>query len=241
MPFTEMKMHMKWMNAFWALALAALIPAAAQAPAANVLTAQAPAAPAKAAYAQTDIAGSFYGTFTTKSVTGGGITQTSTNSIGALLELRHIQSPWIGYELAFSLNPDNQTVTPVPGACGFFCSSPPQSLSVLDPAFSLDWIVSRQYRSLRPFLSGGFGFTYAMPAGIKGTYLNVPVKPTTVGGAGVDWGIGSRFGIRLQYRENIFTAPHINPFYPNAGRFTPEGEPMVGVYFQVNNLLNALM
>ena len=65
-------MHMKWMNAFWALALAALIPAAAQAPAANVLTAQAPAAPAKAAYAQTDIAGSFYGTFTTKSVTGRG-------------------------------------------------------------------------------------------------------------------------------------------------------------------------
>ena len=61
--------------------------------------------------------------------------------------------------------------------------------------------------------------------------------------AALEW-IGAsdpRFGIRLQYRENIFTAPHINPFYPNAGRFTPEGEPMVGVYFQVNNLLNALM
>ena len=209
-------MHTKWMKAFGALVLVTLIPAAAR--------------------AQTDIAGNFYNTLTTKSVTGNGITQTSTNSVGGMLELRHIKTPWIGYEFTYSLNPDNQTVTPVKGSCGYFCGNPTESLSVNNNSFSLDWVISRRYGHLRPFVVGGFGFTIAVSSGINGTYLNTPVKPTYIAGGGTDWDLGSRLGIRLQYRENIFTAPHFDPAYPNTGRFTPEGQPMIGVYYRFNRL-----
>jgi hypothetical protein len=232
-----MKMQIKWMIALWALVLAALIPAAvhAQTDAAQPQTTAAHAQP-PAAHALTDVAGSFYETFTTKTVTGGGITQTSANSEGGLLELRHIQSPWIGYELAYSFNRDNQTLAPVPGACAYFCRNVPETLGVMNHEFSLDWIVSRQYGNLRPFLVGGVGFTLAIPLAVPGTYVMNSTKPTYIGGAGVDWGFGSKLGLRLQYRENILTAPHLDPRFPSTGGFTPIGEPMVGVYYRLSGL-----
>jgi opacity protein-like surface antigen len=234
---------MKWTNAFSALLLAALIPVATHAQTAAPQTQTgAPQVQSSAPAAQaanpgiTDIAGSFYKTFTTKSVTGNGINQASTDSYGGLFELRHIQSPWLGYEFTFSVNPDNQTLTPIPGSCGFFCNNPTETLNLIDTAFSLDYIASKQYGSLRAFALGGFGFTIGIPGGIPYTYLSLPVKPTYIGGAGVDWALTHKLGIRLQYRENIFTAPHIDPRYPNVGLFTPEGQPMFGVYYRINNL-----
>ena len=127
--------------------------------------------------AQVDIALSGYATFTTKSITNNGMTQTSTNSAGGLFEARRIQTPWIGYELAFSFNPDNQTITPVQGSCGFYCSLPEEKLSVKDITISADWIFSRDYGRFQPFAVAGFGFTVAS-TGTKGTYLSLPVKPT---------------------------------------------------------------
>lgn len=239
-----MKIKMKWTTTLWALALAVLFPAAA--------LAQSDATPAQSSASQNqievvpakvgapvidDIAGSFYATFTTKSTTGNGVTQGSSNSEGGLFEVRQIRSNWIGYEFAFSLNPDNQTVTPVPGNCGYSCNLPPFALSVVIPAFSLDYIASRQYGRLRPFLVGGFGLTTFVSQGLKGTYISTPARPTEVAGAGLDWALTPRLGIRLQYRENILTVPHMNSYYPNTGGYTPIGEPMVGVYLRVPHIL----
>jgi len=247
---------MKWTNVFSGLLMAALIPAAALAqfntpPAPS----SAPSAPSSAPETQsgapqvqttapaqaanlgiTDIAGSFYENFATKSVTGNGITQASTNAPGGLFELRHIQSSWIGYEFAFSFNPDNQTLTPIPGSCGFFCNLSSEDLVLKDAAISVDYVASKQYGRIMPFALGGFGFTIGVPGGIPYTYLSLPVKPTYIAGGGLDLALTHKLGIRVQYRENIFTAPHIDPRYPNVGQFTPEGQPTFGVYYRINNL-----
>lgn len=227
---------MKWMKAFSGLLLVALFSAAAlaqnqPAPAQSQTVAQ-PAAPRRA---QFDIAGSFYATFTTKSINGNGMHQTSTNSVGGLLEIRRIQTGWIGYEFAYSVNPDNQTITPIPGSCGYYCQLPEESLSVKDNTISGDWVFSRQMGRFQPFLVTGVGLTIAN-SGLKGTYLSLPVKPTYILGGGTDCAVTSSLGLRIQYRENIFTAPHFDPAYPNTGGFTPVGEPTIGVYYRFNFL-----
>lgn len=236
-----MKILMKWMKAFSGLVLVALVSAAAHAqtqPApAQSQPAQAHAAllPPLPPPAQVDIAVSGYATFTTKSITNNGMTQTSTNSAGGLFEARRIQTPWIGYELAFSFNPDNQTITPVQGSCGFYCGLPEEKLSVKDITVSADWVFSRHYGRFQPFAVAGFGFTVAS-SGLKGTFLSLPVKPTYIAGGGVDCAVTSNLGLRLQYRENIFTVPHFDPAYPNTTGFTPVGEPTIGVYYRFKNL-----
>lgn len=184
------------------------------------------------AHAQTDIAGSFYKTFT-QSTSGNGITQAAKDSAGGMFELRHIQTPWIGYEFAYSLNPNNQTLAPVTGACDFYCNNTPETISVKDHRFTLDWIVSRQYGHLRPFLVGGLGFTVAIPAGAYGSDLNTVVRPTYVYGGGTDWAFGSKAGIRVQYRGNLYKAPDVDPTYPATGSFTQDADPMIGIFFRL--------
>ena len=60
------------------------------------------------AQAQTDVALSGYGTFTTSS-TGSGTHQTPSNSAGGLFEWRHIVNPLVGFEFDVTFNPANQS------------------------------------------------------------------------------------------------------------------------------------
>lgn len=223
-------MHMKWTMALCGLVVAALIPPAH---AQGTAQTQAPAQTEVSIRNQIDIAGSFFEALTTKSISGSGITQTSSNGIGGMFEARRIQSPWIGYEFTYSLSPDNQTITPIAGACQFSCNLPQQPLKVKHHEFTLDYVASRKYGSLRPFLVGGFGFSIFVPSGIQGTYLENATKPSIVGGGGVDIGVGSRLGVRVQYREDLFTAPHLDPVYPATRGYTPAGEPLVGIFFHL--------
>ena len=57
-----------------------------------------------AAFAQTDVAGSIYGAFN-GTTNGDGTTQSPANAAGALLEVRHISNPLIGYEGHILLQP----------------------------------------------------------------------------------------------------------------------------------------
>jgi opacity protein-like surface antigen len=136
------------------------------------------------ALGQTSVAASIYGAFN-GSTSGNGVQQSPSNSAGALIEVRHISNPLVGYEGAYSYNRDNQVYrqtlnAPLTVACPVQPTEPCGVETVTTPVsadaheITGDWIVSLHFSSLRPFaLAGG------------GLLLNVPTSSTATSAIGV--------------------------------------------------------
>lgn len=187
---------------------------------------------ASAASAQTDVAVSGYEALN-RNTAGNGVQQTVSNAPGGMLELRRLQAPWIGYEIAYSLHPEDVTLAPVKGSCGYYCDVPTESVTTKAHEATIDWVGSKQMGRIRPFVVGGFGFTVVVPGTYRQYEMNTSVRMTYVYGGGVDWGLGSRAGVRLQYRGNFYKTPDISFDFPTTGQFTHTAGPMIGVYFHL--------
>jgi hypothetical protein len=179
---------------------------------------------------QTDIALSGYWTFTSKT-SGMGTQQTPSNAAGGLLEVRHIASSLVGYEFALSYNGANQKYIPNPGACALVCQNSDTSISGKGFQPSLAYVVSHQTGSLRAFALAGVGFFIVSPGATK-YGNNTPVRGAYVVGGGVDWAASQHFGVRLQFRDNIYKAPNTSSIYPATGQFTSSIEPMGGIFYR---------
>lgn len=228
-------MGMKWMQAVsTAIAIAAFAGVAGYAQTGADSQPQANSTgrvKAAASAAQIDIGGSFYEAMN-NSTTGGGTQQTTTNAAGGMVEGRYIASSLVGFEVTYGFNPENQTLSPKTGACGFACTNPVTPLKVKTNEVGLDWVFSKKFGSIRPFAVAGFGFFISSPA--KSTYeVNTVVRPAFIGGGGVDWGFLPHFGFRAQFRDNVYKAPDLSPFYPSTGVYTQTMEPMAGLYFNL--------
>jgi opacity protein-like surface antigen len=188
------------------------------------------------ASAQTDVAASVYGAFS-GTTTGNGIQQSPSNSAGALIEVRHIANPILGFEATYSYNRANQTygcnecVEPVSGSCPTSGCPPGPPISVPANAHEItaDWIPSLHIANLRPFGVLGIGALLNEPA--RGTDTQSQTKAVYVYGAGLDWGILPHIGLRFQYRGNLYKAPDLTTLVSSTNAFTHTAEPMVGVYF----------
>lgn len=182
------------------------------------------------AQAQTDVALSGLRTITSSS-SGFGTQQTPHDSEGALIELRHLVNPLVGFEAALSFNLANQSYAPKTGDCGFVCGQPPLEVSGKATEFTGDWVVSAKAGRLRPFLVGGAGFIFNVP-GNSPYSTNTVVRPVFVYGGGVDWSFAAHFGLRLQVRGNMTKAPNLTDVYTSTTRYTQIYEPMGGVYYR---------
>jgi hypothetical protein len=232
---TETKMRMKWMlTTFILMGMAALTGTAAYgqagAPEGGQPGKAAPARAAERSSAQTDVGVSGYFAMS-KATSGNGTQQTPTNAPGGMLELRHIHSTLIGYEMAFSYNPADQAYVPKAGACGLACANPATKISGSAAEIALAYVVSKQMGNLRPFALGGMGFFIATP-GATPYGNNTAVRPTYVFGGGMDYSFGSHLGVRVQVRDNYYKAPNTSSIYPATGVFTYSLEPMGGVYYR---------
>jgi hypothetical protein len=149
----------------------------------------------------------------TNATGGNGTKQTPTNAPGGLVELRHIQNSFVGYEMAFSFNPADQSYAPNGLSCGLVCGNPnpPTKITGNAAEISLDYVVSKRIGNLRPFAVGGLGFYIAIPGA-------------------TDYNFGSHLGVRVQVRENMYKAPNTSSIYPATGVFTYSLEPMGGVF-----------
>ncbi len=198
---------------------------------------------------QTDVAASLYGAFS--GTTGptdhnNNTLQAPSNAAGGLFEFRHIFLPVLGFEATYSYNRANQvyrnyfnahntTLCPPGPGCPV---PPPSSVPVSANAheFTADWIPSKTKGTLRPFGVLGVGVLLDVPSGGQSNTTTV-TEPVFVYGVGLDWARWKRFGLRLQYRGNLYNSPHmLTSFYPN---LTPNdapmltNEPMLGVYFRL--------
>ena len=204
------------------------------------------------ACAQTDVAGSIDGAFSGTSLVG---TQQATQSVGALLEVRHIFNPLLGFEAAYSYNRADQayadtTINPPcpisPNGGVVNCSVAPVFISAHEQAITGDWVLSRKMRSFRPFALAGAGVVFVAPSSgqastsysVNGqnfnnsSYTNSTTEFLFVFGIGLDWEFASHFGLRLQDRANIYSAPNLNTFSTATGDLTYTQEPALGVYYR---------
>jgi opacity protein-like surface antigen len=184
-----------------------------------------------AAFAQTDVAASLYGTFR-GATNGNGVQQSPSNSPGGLFELRHISNPVVGYEATYAFNRANQVYTP---AC--LTNTPPCGVSTAAIAGNAheitgDWLISFKAANLRPFALAGAGLLLNEPTSgqANSTSSNTVVY---VYGAGLDWGLLPHLGLRFQYRGNVYKAPDITKAFGSTGAFAHTAEPMIGVYLRL--------
>ncbi|GGH03914.1 outer membrane protein [Silvibacterium dinghuense] len=168
-------------------------------------------------HAQTDAAISYYGAFT-GSTSGNGTVQSPSNQGGYLLEMRHISNPLVGYELNYSFNRANQ---------GYNL----ESVKAGAHEVGADWFVSFPIANFKPFLLAGGGLLFFSPdGGQSGTQSNT--KPVFVYGGGLDWTVIPHFGLRFQYRGNVYHAPDLLKAVSSTHTALNTAEPMLGAYFR---------
>lgn len=187
-----------------------------------------PVAACVPAAAQTDLALSVYGAFSSSAGNGlslSGVSDTPSNSAGGMIELRHIRNPFVGYEATYSFNRANQVYSTI---CTFCL---PVAVSANAHEITGDWVFSAHSGNLRLFALGGAGLLLNEPtSGQSDTQSsNTAVY---VYGAGLDWGLLPHLGLRFQYRGNVHKAPYITKSFSSPDAFTQTAEPMIGAYFR---------
>jgi opacity protein-like surface antigen len=183
------------------------------------------------AHAQTDVAASVYGAFS-ESTSGGGVVESPSNAAGALIEVRRIRNPLIGFEGTYAFNRANREYS-IPVTCGVPCQTPPPA-SVLANAHEItgDWVASVKISKLRPFALAGGGILLNEPSSGQSDTRS-EAKPVFVYGAGLDWGLLPHLGVRLQYRGNLYKSPNLSRLFTSTSAFTQTAEPMIGVYLRL--------
>ena len=88
--------------------------------------------------------------------------------------------------------------------------------------------------NLRPFGVLGVGALFDVP---QSGQTSVPTKTSTkavyVYGAGLDWGVVPHFGVRFQYRGNLYKTPDVTGLFTSLDKFRHTAEPMIGIYFSL--------
>jgi opacity protein-like surface antigen len=178
---------------------------------------------------QTTVAASLYGAFS-GATSGNSVQQSPSNAAGAMVELRHISNPIMGYDVTYSYNRANQSYfEPIP--CDVGCN-PWVAVSANAHELTGDWVASVRLANLRPFALGGVGLLFNQPSGSQANTTS-QTKPVFVYGAGLDWGLLPHLGLRFQYRGNLYKAPDLTRVYTSTGAFMRTSEPMLGVYFRL--------
>ncbi len=189
---------------------------------------------ATAAQAQTSVALSAYGAFS-GTTSANGVQQSPSNSAGGLFELRHVANPILGFEGTYSFNHANQKYTNS-SVCTVGSCPPITTATIKSDAHevTLDWTPSVGLANFRPFGVLGVGLLMNVPQSGQSTFeTKTSTKAVYVYGAGLDWGIVPHFGLRMQYRGNLYKSPDVTSLYTSINKFTHTSEPMFGIYFKL--------
>jgi opacity protein-like surface antigen len=184
------------------------------------------------AHAQFDVAGSFFQAYNT-STTGHGTSQKPKDSPGGILEFRYIRKPLMGFELSYSYNPADESYTILPTSCGLRCGTAPVTVTSNNHMIGVNWVATsrKKYAGFSPFGLAGLGFVISEP-NTNDYALNSKVRISFNYGGGVDYGLGSRFGIRAQVRGAAYKAPDLSILYSPTGAYMQTLQPSIGIYFR---------
>ena len=179
--------------------------------------------------AQTDVGLSVYGAFSGRT-DANGYTVSPANSAGGIFELRHLANPILGFEGTYSYNRANQDYRCVV-TCGPITAG---TVKANAHEVTLDWVPSVKVLGIRPFGVLGIGALVNVPqSGQTSGSTKTSTKAVYVYGAGLDWPVIPHFGLRFQYRGNLYKQPDVSDLFTSADKFTHTAEPMIGIYFRL--------
>ena len=150
------------------------------------------------------------------------------NTAGALLTLRYVVSPFIGFEGNYGYARYTDTFTP-------FGAQPNGGVQQNASEYTLGYVIHarKQYFGLTPFASGGLGTMVFRPTPGGGLALPEQARAVYYGSVGVETTVLSpHFGIRAQYRQIFFKAPDFETNYLTIQQHTTTYEPGFGFFLR---------
>jgi hypothetical protein len=150
------------------------------------------------------------------------------NTAGALITLRYVVSPFIGFEGNYGYARYTDTFTP-------FGAQPNGGVQQNASEYTLGYVVHarKQYFGLTPFAAGGLGTMVFRPTPGGGLALPEQARAVYYGTVGVETTVGSpHFGVRAQYRQIFFKAPDFETNYLTIQQHTTTYEPGFGFFLR---------
>lgn len=152
------------------------------------------------------------------------VTQSGSNTVGALVTLRYTPKPYLGAEINGSYARFTETYNVLP----YVIQSQVNE-------FSFGYLVTPPYTifGLKPYASAGIGLLRFAPTAGGGQGALSEARSAYYYNLGVQKDlIPDTFGVRLGYRQVFFVAPDFYQNYLTVYKHTSTKEPMIGFYLQ---------
>jgi hypothetical protein len=166
----------------------------------------------------------------------GPVTQTVTlqtsNTVGALITLRYIKSPLVGFEGNYTyarytenFNPLGAPVAGAPVTGG--------GIQTNASEYTIGYVVhTPDLFNVHPFVAVGAGTTAFRPTIQGGQQLNTQARATYYYSIGAESTFSPHFGVRAQFRQAFFLAPDFGQNYLTINHRTSTYEPGIGFFFR---------
>ena len=155
--------------------------------------------------------------------------QTPSNTFGALLTVRYIVKPFLGFEGNYGYARYTQNYSNVPG------TAPNLGVQAQTNEYTLGYVITPvpTIFGFQPFASVGAGTMAFKPTRFGGISLNTQARATYYYSAGLQEELfSSHFGLRASFRQNFFLAPDFGQNYLTIKQRTITTEPTLGFYFK---------
>jgi len=163
---------------------------------------------------------------------GQNVDHNTSNTFGALVEIRYTKSPWVGgeFNVGYARYTHNFTTTGQ-------VSTPPSFIPFLSAQtnsfeFTLGYLAHPPHpiHGLQPFFGGGYGLLYFHPTSGGGEGLPNQGAGTFYYTGGVEKLVTPHFGVRAQFRQLFYLSPDFYQNYLTTGNRTTTIEPGAGFY-----------
>jgi len=153
------------------------------------------------------------------------VSDSTSNTAGALVNLRYVAKPLVGFEFNFLYSRYTENF-----------SYPPPNFGVQTQAdeITLGYLVTPKFTllGLHPFASVGVGTTEFKPTPHGGEGLTRQARMTYYYSIGVQQDLSPHFGLRAAYRQTFYLAPDFGQNYLTILQHTSAYEPTIGFYLR---------
>ena len=149
------------------------------------------------------------------------LSDSPSNTVGALVGLRYIAKPYVGFEFNFAYARYTQNF-----------SYAPFGVQNNADEYTIGYVVTPPHTvfGFQPFASVGAGSTKFQPTRGGGQNLNSQARATYYYSLGLQDEVIPHFGVRVSFRQAFFLAPDFGQNYLTNKQHTFTSEPTIGFY-----------
>ena len=159
---------------------------------------------------------------------GATVTQSGSNTVGALVTIRYSPKPYFGAELNGSYARFTENFT------GTGLNLSPFQVQNEVNEFTFGYLVIPPYLvfGVKPYASAGGGVIRFGPTAGGGESTYAEARPGYYYNLGVQKDLAANFGVRVGFRQLFYTAPDFYQNYLAINKHTSTAEPLFGFYLR---------